>query len=103
MDLPPAQVQCVSNVIQNEARGETFVGQQAVGHVILNRSRIQGKLPCIIVKQPGQFKYTPGIKHKTYKITIDDPTNGSIYFKTFTARSWKYEYTVTIGRHKFYK
>lgn len=102
MYIPPAQIECISNVIYNEARGETIVGQQAVGHVILNRSKKYNELPCIIVKRRGQFKYKSTHYHKHYELPEKDPTFGALYFASNNPK-WKYHQTVRIGGHRFYK
>lgn len=110
IDLPPAQIECIAEAIYFEARGENIIGQQAVGHIILNRSAKQGKPPCVIIKQPGQFVYK---KHKVDKRTWErvyaiaqnlgeDPTFGATYFQTGKVK-WKYKMTVRIGGHSFYK
>lgn len=48
---------CLATVIYLEARGETFKGQQAIGHVVFNRAKKLNKPICVVAKQPKQFAY----------------------------------------------
>ena len=110
IDLPPPQVQCVAQAIYAEARGESFDGKRAVGHVIMNRSRKRGKTPCVIIRQPGQFKYKTG-SGKSWQQSLKaarelgyDLTKGALFFKNTSSKTrWGYSFTVKIGRHLFYK
>lgn len=49
---------CLALSIYYEARGESFDGQRAVGHVILNRIQKTGDSACRTVWSPGQFPWT---------------------------------------------
>ena len=53
------QTNCLATAVYFEARGETFDGQLAVAHVVMNRAA-SGKYPsdwCSVVKQPWQFSF----------------------------------------------
>lgn len=108
--ITPAETHCIAQAIYAEARGESFDGKRAVAHVIINRSEKLGKNPCVIIKQPGQFKYKTGIGKqwsdalRAAKELGNDLTNGALYFKTHSSRiHWPYKLTVRIGGHGFYK
>jgi spore germination cell wall hydrolase CwlJ-like protein len=103
---------CVAQAVYAEARAESTVGQRAVAHVILNRTK-SGRFPktlCGVVKQPGQFAYKTGSGPQWYKIRQvvvnlgSDPTGGALFFKArhSTAR-WARRLVATIGNHLFYK
>lgn len=110
MDLPPPQVQCIAQAVYAEAGGESFDGKRAVVHVIMNRSKKQGKEPCSIIKQPYQFKYRSG-SGKQWQDSIraakefgKDITAGALYFKAVYSKvRWNHRLTTKIGRHLFYK
>ena len=112
IDLPPQQVVCVAQAIWHEARGESELGQRAVGHVIINRSKKQKKPPCSIIRQPGQFsfkfktRYSGKAWNKAWQIANylgREPTGGALYFKSNNNIRWKYKLTTVIGNHAFYK
>lgn len=108
----------LAKLIYSEARGEPYVGQVAVGAVVLNRvanpnfpNTLEG-----VIYQPwaftalhdGQFELEP--ESTAYQAAQDalngwDPTYGCIYYynpKTATS-SWIFSRTtvVTIGNHVF--
>lgn len=112
----------MARAINGEARGETYVGQVAVGAVILNRtenSKFPKTIPGVIY-QPGAFTAVSDgqinlpISSKTsaYKAARDalngwDPTGGCIYyFNPSTATSkwiWGRPQATRIGKHIFAK
>jgi len=108
-DLPPQQVQCIAEVIYAEARGESIIGQRAVGHVILNRSRRNGRTPCQVIARPNQFhRVRVNYASEAWRVAQrlarnlgEDITLGALYFNPGSVR--RYTYTVTIGNHRFYK
>jgi N-acetylmuramoyl-L-alanine amidase len=112
IDLPPQQVQCIAEAIYYEARSESILGQRAVGHVILNRSEMFSKPPCVIIKQPGQFPFKRYKKNwnewqRVLELAYNlgtDPTRGAMFYHAvYVHPNWKrYKYTLTIGNHKFY-
>lgn len=111
----------LSRMIAAEARGEPYVGQVAVGAVILNRVRHPSFPNSIagVIYQPrafsaiddGQWQKTP-ITDSARRAAQDalsgwDPTGGAIYYynPAKTTSKWIYSRPVvtTIGAHVFAK
>ena len=111
----------LSRMIAAEARGEPYVGQVAVGAVILNRVRHPSFPNSIagVIYQPrafsaiddGQWQKTP-ITDSARRAARDalngwDPTGGAIYYynPAKTTSKWIYSRPVvtTIGAHVFAK
>ncbi len=106
--------------INGEARGEPYVGQVAVGSVILNRVKNPAFPNSIagVIYQPLAFEavdtgqiYRP-IEDSSMKAARDslngwDPTGGALYFwNPVTAESkwiWRLKPTLKIGKHVFAK
>jgi len=108
----------LAKLIHSEARGEPYVGQVAVGAVVLNRVKDPGFPNTLegVIYQPwaftalhdGQFNLEPN--SSAYQAAQDafngwDPSYGSIYYynpQTATS-SWIFSRTtiVTIGNHVF--
>ena len=108
----------LAKCIHAEARGESYVGQVAVGAVILNRVRSSSFPNTIsgVIYQPyaftavldGQINLEPNAR--AYQAAQDalngwDPTYGSLYYynpRTATS-SWIFsrQVTVVIGNHTF--
>ncbi len=108
----------LARLISAEARGEPYVGQVAVGAVVLNRVQHpsfpnsisgviyqSGAFSCLM---DGQF-YQP-VAESAYRAADDalngwDPTGGAIYyFNPATATSkwiWSRPLILTIGKHRF--
>lgn len=111
MYLPPAQVECVAKAIYSESRGEPELGQRAVGHVILNRAKLNKTSPCKIIKEPGQFKLVHSYSGKAWLSVLDlakhlglDPSGQATHFHTLKSRpGWGFKLTTIIGNHRFYK
>ncbi|WP_410218675.1 cell wall hydrolase [Paracoccus sp. (in: a-proteobacteria)] len=119
-----ADVDCMAEALYHEARGEGTQGQLAVAEVILNRVD-SGRFPstvCGVINQPSQFSYTIGgakpIRNKAAYLRARDIaqnalagaprqlTGGATYFHTPAVRpAWsrRFERTVQIGRHIFYR
>jgi spore germination cell wall hydrolase CwlJ-like protein len=103
---------CVAQAVYAEAKSESALGQRAVAHVIINRTK-QSKFPktlCEVVKQPGQFVYKTGHGPTWYKIIQivinpgPDPTGGALYFKArYSTAKWSRRFVAIIGNHLFYK
>ena len=113
-----ANVELLARLISAEARGEPYVGQVAVGAVVMNRTRHpsfpstisgviyqRGAFSCI---DDGQF-YQP-VADSAYRaaraaISGNDPTGGAIYYynpaKTTNKWIWSRPVIVTIGSHRF--
>lgn len=108
----------LAKCIHAEARGEPYVGQVAIGAVILNRVK-SSKFPNTVygvIYQPwaftavndGQINLEPN--QTAYNAARDalngwDPTYGAIYYyNPATATSswiWSRKIVVTIGKHNF--
>lgn len=124
-----AQFDCLAKAIYFEARGESPKGQAAVAEVILNRTE-RPDFPatiCGVVHQSGnggcQFSFVcDGIKDRVHepeawarsakiaRAMLDGAdrslTDGATYFHTVSTRpSWsrRFEKTVRIGQHLFYR
>lgn len=103
----------VVNTVYYEARGEGETGMRAVAHVIYNRSKEQGKRPCIIVAQRGQFARGPSRPNdrswQLAKRIVQSPgrdiTGGATYFHNTSVRPNWYRLRVVFrfGNHIFYK
>ena len=110
----------LSRLIYGEARGEPYIGQVAVGAVVLNRvksSSFPNTIAGVIyqngafdVVSDGQINLTQNSTAK--KAAQDalngwDPSYGAIYyFNQNTAKNkwiWSRPMTVTIGKHRFCK
>ena len=110
----------LGRVITGEARGEPYIGQVAIGSVILNRTR-NPKFPSTIagvIYQPGAFtavddgQINLDPKESCLKAAGDalngwDPSGGAIYYyNPSTATSkwiWSRPVIKTIGNHVFCK
>lgn len=111
-------VHLLARTIHAEARGEPYLGQVAVGAVILNRVRhpsfpntLAGVVyqPCAFeVTKNGQINLSPS--EEAYRAARDalngwDPTGGAIfYWNPATATSpwiWTRTITLRIGKHVF--
>ena len=115
-----SDINLLAHLIYGEARGESYVGQVAVGAVVMNRiksSYFPNTMSGVIYQKyaftavsDGQINLTPNETAK--KAAQDamngwDPTYGAIYYyNPSTATSmWIFsrQTTVTIGRHVFAK
>jgi len=110
----------LARVINGEARGEPYIGQVAVGAVIINRTKHPGFPKTIsgVIYQPGAFtcvsdgQIGANIEPIAYKAARDalngwDPTNGCIYYynpaKTTNRWIWSKKVMLVIGKHRFAK
>lgn len=114
--------QLLARAINGEARGESYIGQVAVGAVIINRTK-DSRFPKTIagvIYQPGAFTAVsdgqinvpldPGstvVKAARDALNGWDPSDGSVYyFNPATATSswiWSRQIVKTIGKHNFAK
>ena len=110
----------LAKLIYGEARGESYVGQVAVGAVVLNRIKsasFPNTMSGVIYQSyaftavaDGQINLTPdATAKKAAKDAMNgwDPTYGAIYYynpRTATS-SWIFsrQTTITIGNHVFAK
>jgi len=113
-------VELLARLINGEARGEPYIGQVAVGAVIMNRVKNpsfpntiagviyqKGQFSCIT---DGQFDVAIDENSTVYKAAEDamngvDPTNGALYFynpsKTKSKWLFSLKTVTTIGKHVF--
>jgi len=112
------ELDLLARLISAEARGEPYVGQVAVGAVVLNRvdhpsfpNSVSG-----VIYQPGAFsclddgQFNEPVSESAYRAARDaingyDPSYGAIYyFNPATATSkwiWSRPLIVQIGSHRF--
>ncbi len=108
----------LARLISAEARGEPYVGQVAVGAVVLNRMKHPSFPNTMsgVIYQPHAFtclydgQFDEAIADSAYQAARDamngsDPSNGAIYyFNPVTATSdwiWSRPLIVQIGKHRF--
>lgn len=108
----------MARIIHSEARGESFLGQVAVGAVVLNRVQSKEFPDSIteVIHQPGQFSAVddgqfnlkPNLSaYRAAKAALNglDPTNGALFYYNpdITKSSWskKRSTKITIGNHVF--
>jgi len=110
----------LARVINGEARGEPYIGQVAIGAVIINRTKHPGFPKTIsgVIYQPGAFtcvsdgQINAKLEPTALKAARDalngwDPTNGCIYYynpaKTTNKWIWSRKVVLVIGKHRFAK
>ena len=115
-----SNVNLLAHLIYGEARGESYIGQVAVGAVIMNRVKsnlFPNTIAGVIYQSgafdavsDGQINMTPdstATKAAQDAINGWDPSYGAIYyFNPATATNkwiWSRPVTVTIGKHRFCK
>lgn len=108
----------LARVISAEARGEPYVGQVAVGAVILNRVEHPSFPNTLagVIYQPGAFSclndggINAAISDSAYKAARDamngwDPSGGAIYYynpaKATSSWIWSRQVITVIGDHRF--
>ncbi len=113
-----ANLNLLARLISAEARGEPYVGQVAVGAVVLNRVEHPSFPNTIsgVIYQKGAFsclddgQFDKPVADSAYKAARDalngwDPSGGAIYyFNPATATSkwiWSRPHITTIGKHRF--
>ena len=113
-------VNLLSRLIHGEARGESYIGQVAVGAVVMNRvknSSFPSTIAGVIYQSgafdavsDGQINLKPNdsaIKAAQDVLNGWDPSNGAIYYfnpKTATNKwIWSRPTVITIGKHRFCK
>lgn len=113
-----ANVELLARLISAEARGEPYIGQVAVGAVVMNRTRHPSFPSTIsgVIYQRGAFsciddgQFNKPIADSAYRAAREalagsDPTGGAIYYynpaKTTNKWIWSRPVIVTIGSHRF--
>jgi len=114
----PANVDLLARLIRGEAESEPYVGQVAVGAVVLNRldSPLFPKTLAGVIYQPYQFEVVDNGRinlpptQESINAAWDairgwDPTNGALFFfdpaKTTNAFLWSLPVHAVIGGHRF--
>ena len=113
----------LSRIISAEARGEPFIGQLAVGTVVINRTRSHyypDTIYKVIFDKVGGVQFTPASTGSVYreptessviaaKLCLEgfslDPTILFFFNSSIASGSWitaNREYTMTVGQHDFY-
>ena len=120
LGLSTADINLLARVISAESRGEPYLGQVAVGAVVLNRINHPSFPNTLsgVIYQPGAFTcVTDGqinqpVSDSAKKAAQDaingsDPSSGAIYYynPAKTTNKWILSRPVitTIGKHKFCK
>ena len=119
LKLTPQEMDLLAHIINGESRGEPFLGQVAVGAVVLNRVRAGGEYGSTVAEviyRPGQFE---PVRNGQINLSPtescllaarvaaqgQDPTGGALYFwqpdKTFSAYLWSRPLKIEIGCHRF--
>lgn len=113
-----ADYNLLARIISAESRGESYVGQVAVGAVILNRIEHPSFPDTVagVVYQPGAFsclydgQFDEPVADSAYSAARDalngwDPSGGAIYYYNPTTATNKWitsrPVITTIGRHVF--
>ena len=113
-----SDVYLLARLIYGEARGESYIGQVAVGAVVMNRVKSSSFPNTIsaVIYQPyaftavadGQINLTPNdraIKAAKEAMNGYDPSYGSLYYYNPATATSKWIFSrktiVTIGRHVF--
>lgn len=125
---PKSEVQCLSEMMYHEARGEPEAGQLAVAIVTINRAKSE-KYPnniCHVIKQKGQYPWARkglDINNKVaynrisklgekifeeYHINDKLPENlkhleTAMFFNGVPFKGKSFKFVAKIGKHKFYK
>lgn len=119
-------VECLAHIIYGEARGESNIGQIAVGFVVKNRAVKWNKSICEITRQPGEFEARISrlrgsteedawwhalniafflIEQNGYD-TYKSPVGDALYFNSLPSEAQgvmgKGRFRAKIGRHYFY-
>lgn len=115
-----AEYNLLARLISAEARGEPYIGQVAVGAVVLNRVEHPSFPTSLsgVIYQNGAFsclydgQFDKPVADSAYRAARDalngmDPSGGAIYyFNPATATNgwiWSRPYITTIGKHRFCK
>lgn len=118
VSLTDKEVKWIAQMIHAEARGEPYIGQVAVGAVIINRLKSR-KFPNTVYEVLFQENAFQPIRNGTFFTTAsdqayraalealngNDPTNGALYFFNPKISNNKFMHTrttsITIGQHRF--
>ncbi|MEJ6951538.1 cell wall hydrolase [Natronospora cellulosivora (SeqCode)] len=119
LNVTDEDIELLARVIHGEARGEPFIGQVAVGAVVINRvlsSQFPNTFREVIYQHrqfsavaDGQFYLEPSqVSYRAAREALNgsDPSMGSLFYynPAFANYQWWFEQrrrTVTIGGHVF--
>ena len=117
------ELACLAGAVYFESHGEPLLGQLAVAHVIINRTR-SGRYPgsiCGVVTQRSQFSFVHGgvmplpPDNAAYRTALAiaqialgdewrDPSDGALSFHARrVSPGWAMTRVATIGNHIFYR
>lgn len=113
-----ANINLLARIISAEARGEPYIGQVAVGAVVLNRVEHPSFPDSLsgVIYQPGAFtaitdgQYNEPISSSAYNAAKDaingwDPSGGALYYYNPVRAISKWIFTrpiiTVIGKHRF--
>jgi N-acetylmuramoyl-L-alanine amidase len=113
-----SDVNLLARIISAEARGEPYIGQVAVGAVVLNRIKHPSFPNSMagVIYQPGAFtavtdgQFNKPVSESAYRAARDaingwDPSGGAIYYfnpaKASSKWIWSRPLIVVIGTHRF--
>jgi N-acetylmuramoyl-L-alanine amidase len=110
---------CLSLAIYHESRGETSLGQEWVGHVILNRTKDPrwGGNTCEVIRDKSQFSFTmeQPVDDKAWQLaqTIayrisynEDITGGSLWYHRCDIKKQHWTtnlHMIIVGNHCFWR
>jgi spore germination cell wall hydrolase CwlJ-like protein len=113
------KVRCLSEVVYQEARGESYRGQLAVAQTVLNRAKSVHfpNTVCGVVFQKNQFSWTRTWNQswnadrgsiQVAKVALMGTHSlknfNALYFHSTSIKPpWKRQYLTTIDNHVFYK
>lgn len=118
VSLTDQEVQWIAQMIHAEARGEPYIGQVAVGAVILNRLKSR-QFPNTVydvlfqrnafqpIRDGSFFKPASEVSYRAALEALSghDPTNGSVFFFNPRISNDRFMHArpavVTIGQHRF--
>lgn len=113
-----ANINLLARIISAEARGEAYIGQVAVGAVVLNRVEHPSFPDSLsgVIYQPGAFtaitdgQYNEPISTSAYNAAKDaingwDPSGGALYYynpkRAISAWIFTRPIITVIGKHRF--
>lgn len=124
-DAGNREMECLATGIYFESKSEPLAGQLAVGHVIANRAKSNGRFPstyCGVLFQRGQFSFIRGKslpsvpksskQWKTAvaiaKIVAQDLKQSAVgkalfFHARYVSPKWRLKRVAAIGNHVFYR
>lgn len=109
---------CMAEVIYRESKGEPYLGQLAVGQVVLNRAKhpLYPNTICEVIFQKGQFEWVSKFRKfeappqyiRLAKVVLSGKHEmqhfkATHFHANYVNPRWKLKHVATIGNHIFYK